>query len=654
MEIHLDVTQQGASIVDQNREFSVNVGEQFDLELLYDDLRPSNTNKGAFSVAADIAASSSTSFRPVVSEVQIFSLRNISNSFGGFVTVSAEGTSRSREIPFLSSNGQPGLFDNTLVAIRDAVEFVLDVDPEIIQIDLQRFGFDLIVEVYFRDGLTLQNVSNLTIDTATLTGGVVTVDFTELPAFNGGNPLLGINQDVFYTSIDFRSASLDNQPIYQNTKANIGDYDPFGSPVFDSLAGHTIQIGGNGALGIDSIADSLGVPYDGTNIEVLSVRLEVVGEGSGIEFTAGPSNHPVFGTGTTIFDVFGGTNLAESQILFDTVDDPAITGDDRRAVVIGNFVGVTSDVSLTLGADTRLSVEAGEFVITEGSTQVFRRSVALLGNVVLTGAGGDQRVTFDFGTSDLGFGDFDAIPSLVIDGGGGSNTLAVIGADANLDLTETSNIAAANFQTIDLSDPEPAVVQVNAGVIDSLSPASKTVFYIGDKVDDLQPEDQLNFTDGANWRMIAPIADGEILVRATHQTTGQVVEASVLRPWRNIVSPSDVNNDGQVQASDALRIINALFRGEFTNPDTDRLSTPGNVSSWPGVYPDQNGDNRLTALDALRVINDLAQTSPLSQAELMAPIDLIFGASMASWDQEWIGTEYLIPGSTSTIDGFTS
>jgi len=116
------------------------------------------------------------------------------------------------------------------------------------------------------------------------------------------------------------------------------------------------------------------------------------------------------------------------------------------------------------------------------------------------------------------------------------------------------------------------------------------------------------FTDEADWRMTEPIVNGEFLLTATHQTEGQQIVASVLRPWRNLVSASDIDNSGDDSAADALRIINALFRREFLVAEAEQLVDPSEVGDWPGVYPDQNGDGEMTALDALRVINDLAKS----------------------------------------------
>lgn len=318
-------------------------------------------------------------------------------------------------------------------------------------------------------------------------------------------------------------------------------------------------------------------------------------------------------------ELFGRFRLTSAGIGTPTGEAPDGEVEDHRFTVVTD--GGT-DVNLTIGDNTVLSVQDGEFVITTDSTEVFRQAVATLGDVVLTGTTADERLTFDFGTGEVGSGDFNSLSSLTVNGSGGNNTLAVIGVAADLNLASDSNIFASNFQTLDLSNTAQANVVVNADVISQLSPTTNIVSFIGDKTDDTLPEDEMIFEDQADWRMTDPIAGTEFLLTATHQTSGQQVEASLLRPWRNFVSPSDINNDGVVQASDALRIINAIFRGEFRVTDSETLLNPGDVGTWPGVYPDQNGDNKMTALDALRVINELARQSD-SEAEAIAILDTV-------------------------------
>lgn len=76
----------------------------------------------------------------------------------------------------------------------------------------------------------------------------------------------------------------------------------------------------------------------------------------------------------------------------------------------------------------------------------------------------------------------------------------------------------------------------------------------------------------------------------------------------------DVNNDGAVRASDALRVINELARNGA------RILDPS-VESPNGVFYDVSGDYRVTSLDALQVINELGRLAEgeLAEGELQSP-----------------------------------
>jgi hypothetical protein len=69
-------------------------------------------------------------------------------------------------------------------------------------------------------------------------------------------------------------------------------------------------------------------------------------------------------------------------------------------------------------------------------------------------------------------------------------------------------------------------------------------------------------------------------------------------PWQNPRNRLDINNNGRVEALDALLIINTL------NSEGPRdLTLPPVPPLAPPPYFDANGDNRVTAIDALNVID---------------------------------------------------
>jgi len=80
------------------------------------------------------------------------------------------------------------------------------------------------------------------------------------------------------------------------------------------------------------------------------------------------------------------------------------------------------------------------------------------------------------------------------------------------------------------------------------------------------------------------------------------------RPWRNADNPLDVNHNGNVEALDALNIINRL---NAQGPHELPVPQAGD----PLRYYDCNGDNHLSPLDALNIINYLNGANGAAAAE---------------------------------------
>ena len=83
----------------------------------------------------------------------------------------------------------------------------------------------------------------------------------------------------------------------------------------------------------------------------------------------------------------------------------------------------------------------------------------------------------------------------------------------------------------------------------------------------------------------------------------------------NPTNAFDVNADDQVNAVDALAIINYMGRTNSAGEGELASLSPSNL------YPDTNGDGSVTASDALRVINRLGEGEHTGQT-LESPIDL--------------------------------
>jgi hypothetical protein len=187
-----------------------------------------------------------------------------------------------------------------------------------------------------------------------------------------------------------------------------------------------------------------------------------------------------------------------------------------------------------------------------------------------------------------------------------------------LDLTSRGNIRLRNFDTLDLSDPEPANLTIDAATLrDLMAPATTTHFVGGES-------DKLTFLDAPQWRMSKPIVlDGQFILTTTNQVSGEMIEASVPHPFHNLVTAADVNNDGVLTPSDALTIIDEIARRLFSNEADQTVNDPLSMSSWPNAYYDQNADDKITALDALRVINQFPRRSVSAEAEATEVTPLI-------------------------------
>jgi hypothetical protein len=143
---------------------------------------------------------------------------------------------------------------------------------------------------------------------------------------------------------------------------------------------------------------------------------------------------------------------------------------------------------------------------------------------------------------------------------------------------------------------------IDAAVVAGLSPATKLLTIVGGQ------DDTIVIKDVDAWRMSDPFTrNGKFMLTANNIAGGnESLEAELPHPWQNFLQNGDINNDGSVTVSDALRLINELARRDYSSDESQYLQDPLLVENWPNAYFDQNGDDHATALDALRVINYLA------------------------------------------------
>ncbi len=246
-----------------------------------------------------------------------------------------------------------------------------------------------------------------------------------------------------------------------------------------------------------------------------------------------------------------------------------------------------------------ISVLSGEFVVRQGGVESFRVPIANLGSIAILGGDANETVTIDL------LGGFSTpINGLQLDGANGGNTLVVKGDGESLDLTGAA-VQVSGIRWLDLSDDDANQVVIDVAAVARLSPMVNVLEIVGGQ------GDQITVADASDWRMTEPIVvAGSFVLTAQHiGGGGETIQAKLPHAWQNFLRPSDVNDDGQVSASDALRIINELSRRVFSDPETQQLDDPIGVDAWPDVYFDQSGDDLVTAVDALRVINELARQS---------------------------------------------
>ena len=191
-----------------------------------------------------------------------------------------------------------------------------------------------------------------------------------------------------------------------------------------------------------------------------------------------------------------------------------------------------------------------------------------------------------------------------IDGHLGGNTIIWIGGQPLIDLTSNSPVNLSRFRKLDLTSNTQQTLRLNQEVVERLSPSVQQI--------DIHTSagDTVQVTDAQDWRLNDPVfSNGIWLLPASHEIlTGMRMQVATPSLWHNYLRPGDVNNDGQISAFDALRIINEISSGRHSD-ESQNLMAISQVSTWPNLYFDHNADNRVTALDALRVINDLNRES---------------------------------------------
>jgi Dockerin type I domain len=563
--LKLDVSQNGASILNENREFAIAVGDRFDLEILFDDLRPEDEREGPVVFHTNIATNLPSAFRPVVSESQFVRvLGDFGSVVDGAIVVSAAGRPNTYTIPVLSTNEVVGLDNDVERALRIAVENVLGLAEGHVRLESISFaeGREDFSIQFVGEEFAFQDIPNLSFDASGLLGAVITTEVVEQPAFVNGDPLHGVNLDQILTSLDFRSRSLGGGQPYVTEKS--ATYAATSDVAF-------ADVGGASFASPKNLAESRSIPFTGQNFKAFSIRLEAVAPAAGIDFSAG-------------------VPLQSHQVLID---------DGGSATVTGMFTPARR-FHVSAGTNSTIKRDHDRLVVVSDEIEVLRSPFHEISSLSVNSSQSAMFVTLDYR-------DGSPIPFHRLTMEGTGHALKIVGPASELDLT--GSVVFSGFTQIDLSDSHATRLSLDALRVANLSPAAKRIRVLTQDGPD-GALDQLDFRDSGDWQMTNPIIEGSaFLLVAMNQATNETVEVLSPRAWQNPITTSDVNNDRSTTASDALRVINELASRKFSDPATNQLADPLSLAQWPGVYFDQNGDGKVTALDALRVVNTISQQS---------------------------------------------
>ncbi|WP_218934708.1 FG-GAP-like repeat-containing protein [Rosistilla ulvae] len=360
LNIKLDVTQDGESILAENtRNFEVNVGEKFDVEVRYADLRtPVDHRLGVFSLYVDILASGIDSFRPVLSETQIIELsENLEDASGVLTIAFGNDPDRTAEIPVRS--GDPSvssLEDDPENAIRIAIEEGLGLGAGTVSVnqavrsgrDTDNGGggivgtgdpFQYIIR-FVGENAEFADIPNLIVNTDTITDAAVTGSLVEVPVYSTTDQSQ-INPNSLLYNIDFRSSTMGNRVVYGDVRSGV--YNPGNQETFDEIGGVGPAL--ENGLPVTENRDVL------QNFEAFSIEMQAVRAQDNVTFTLDLPDNPI-GSEIALYGTSASSDVALTDELISILlaDDPETIEDERTGLVIGRFV-IPTELPITAVTD---------------------------------------------------------------------------------------------------------------------------------------------------------------------------------------------------------------------------------------------------------------------------------------------------------------
>lgn len=167
-----------------------------------------------------------------------------------------------------------------------------------------------------------------------------------------------------------------------------------------------------------------------------------------------------------------------------------------------------------------------------------------------------------------------------------------------LDFGASGDFQTDNIEMVDITDSERFGLPVDD--LTSISTAQSVTVVAASR-------EQLQFNDRSAWRMGDAFEQEGKFYRqlVSPGTLSPPIVIDMPNPWQNVVTTTDVNNDGSTSVIDALIVINQIATQIDASGTT--LPDPPSLPEWPGNYYDSNGDREISPRDALVVINTVAR-----------------------------------------------
>ena len=407
---------------DANGEYNVEVGQYFDIEFSYDDLRTGGARLGMFQAIADIAISQPdvlTLFMHETQQIFIGSLIDKYSSgqlFQGTITVS---------IPELPPNATAGAQLSASMSLGDfsksgnfflgqlisqlgfAPESFTVEQPQGAASDGQSF------QIRF-SGADFGNVDlpNISITLSGTPSGTIEDDndppndipapaFSTIPItanyippqIDQGGQLV-FNSDAVAFNIDTRSRTFDGNDNFYDSNVN-GSFDPaFGFRALTGIGGIPIQGGGVPQLSDDGI-------YFPGPFDFLSFTVCINQAVTGLEIGVIPSDSTnEFALLYGLDDPIGSDPATTGTVIVEDLDDPDVFGNGRSVMIINAIdpnapdPPIAGDTAMVFNEGSSGSVNLSEF-LSGGTPDTVTASSANLPGTVNVGAGPDFAVTYE-------------------------------------------------------------------------------------------------------------------------------------------------------------------------------------------------------------------------------------------------------------------